>query len=57
LAAALVLTPLLFETSVADPLVLSVTGLGLISAALLACLLPATQAARVDPVTSLRAET
>ncbi len=56
LAGSRALAPLLFETGVADPLVMTTTGIGLVMAAVLACLLPATQAARVDPVTSLRAE-
>jgi hypothetical protein len=50
------LAPLLFETSVSDPVVAAATGTGLILAALLACVLPASQAARVDPASSLRAD-
>ncbi len=56
LAASRWLGPLLFETQVADPLVMLLVGGGLLSAAGIACLLPAEQAARVDPVTTLRSE-
>lgn len=50
------LGPLLFETRVSDPLVLTGVGSGLILLSALACLVPARRAARVDPVTCLRAE-
>lgn len=56
LAGARWLGPLLFETPVADPLVMAAVGIGLVGAAAVACLLPASQAARVDPATSLRAD-
>lgn len=48
--------PLLFETPVADPLVMTVVASGLISISLLACLIPASRASRTDPVTCLRTE-
>ncbi|NKB88473.1 MAG: FtsX-like permease family protein [Acidobacteria bacterium] len=50
------LTPLLFETPVGDPLVMGLTGLGLVLSSVGACLLPAVQASRVDPASSLRAD-
>jgi putative ABC transport system permease protein len=49
-------TNLLFEVKANDPIVLaSVTG-ALALAALLACVLPARQATRVDPISALRSE-
>jgi len=49
-------TSLLFEVEANDPIVLaSVTG-ALALAALLACVLPARQATRVDPISALRSE-
>lgn len=62
LGAALVLSaeswlqPLLFETRVLDPVVLSVAAAILLGSALLASLLPARRAARLDPVRCLKAE-
>lgn len=56
LAAARWLDPLLFETRVADPLVMLGVGGALLAVTMSACLLPAAHAARVDPVRSLRAE-
>ena len=50
------LAPLLFETRVADPAVLVAVAASLITVSVLSCLVPAGQAARVDPVTTLRAE-
>ncbi|HEU4631807.1 MAG TPA: ADOP family duplicated permease [Gemmatimonadaceae bacterium] len=47
---------LLFDVSPRDPLVLASVGGGVLLAALLASLLPARRAARVDPVTALRAD-
>ena len=48
------LEPLLFETSPSDPLVLGSSIVVLMSVALLACLIPARRATRVDPVIALR---
>jgi len=50
------LTPLLFETSVADPLVMGAVAALLMGAAVAACLIPAVQASRVDPMAFLRGE-
>jgi predicted permease len=47
---------LLFDVSPRDPLVLLGVGGGVLLAALLASLLPARRAARVDPVTALRVD-
>ncbi|HEU4631808.1 MAG TPA: ADOP family duplicated permease [Gemmatimonadaceae bacterium] len=47
---------LLFDVSPRDPLVLAGVGGGVLLAALLASLLPARRAARVDPVTALRVD-
>lgn len=48
------LAPLLFETPVADPLVMISVGVLLVVSAVAACVLPAGEAARVDPLASLR---
>ncbi len=50
------LAPLLFETPVTDPVVMPAVAVGLLAAAAVAGLIPAAQASRVDPVTSLRAD-
>lgn len=50
------LTEMLFEVKPADPLTFLTVGSGLILVALVACLLPARQAMRVDPITALRYE-
>jgi ABC-type antimicrobial peptide transport system permease subunit len=50
------IAPLLFETSVSDPLVLSTVAALLVGAAAASCVIPASQAAKVDPVFCLRAE-
>jgi len=55
-AAARVLRNLLFEPPPLDPLALA-TACGLLAlVAFLACWLPARSAARIDPLTALRAE-
>jgi putative ABC transport system permease protein len=50
------LASLLFETSATDALTYAATGLALLVTALVACLLPARRAARVDPIAALRYE-
>ena len=47
---------LLFDTSARDPLVLGVVAGTLIGVAVLASLVPASRARRVDPMIALRAE-
>ena len=60
LAGALALTRvvkgLLFEVSALDPLAFTVAAVGMTVMGLLAALVPASRAARVDPVTALRSE-
>jgi ABC-type antimicrobial peptide transport system permease subunit len=50
------LQPLLFETTARDPTVYAGVALALAAVALLAAILPAWRAARVDPMVSLRAD-
>jgi putative ABC transport system permease protein len=45
----------LFGVEPADPVTLTIVGVGLLATALLACAIPARKAMRVDPVTALRA--
>ena len=47
---------MLFDTSPRDPAVFAVVGMTLLAAALVALLVPAWRAARVDPAQALRAE-
>ncbi|HJQ25169.1 MAG TPA: ABC transporter permease [Blastocatellia bacterium] len=51
-----VMASLLFEVSPTDPLTFVVVGIGLTAIGLLACLVPARRAARVDPMVALRYE-
>jgi len=51
-----VLTTLLYEVKPTDPLTFLSVPVLLITVAILACWLPARQAARVDPITALRSE-
>jgi ABC-type antimicrobial peptide transport system permease subunit len=51
-----VLDSLLFETRPEDPIVFASVGIGLGAVVLLASLVPARQALRVDPLTALREE-
>lgn len=55
-AATRLLTNFLFETSAADPAILSLGAAALLATALAACYLPARRASRVSPVECLRAE-
>jgi ABC-type antimicrobial peptide transport system permease subunit len=48
--------PLLFQTSPRDPLVFGGVAAVLVGIALVASAIPAVRAARVDPVTALRAD-
>lgn len=48
--------PLLFETSVMDPVVVTAVTVGVIAASASACLLPALHATRIQPVECLRHE-
>jgi ABC-type antimicrobial peptide transport system permease subunit len=50
------LTSLLFEVSPADPSTYAVVAAVLLAAGLVASLLPARRAARIDPMTTLRCE-
>ncbi|MGE5322968.1 MAG: ABC transporter permease [Actinomycetota bacterium] len=51
-----VMSSLLFDTSAIDPPTFALVSLLLIGVALLACLVPACRAARIDPVNALRQE-
>jgi ABC-type antimicrobial peptide transport system permease subunit len=46
---------MLFGVAPADPITLSVVGVGLFTTAVAACVMPARKAMRVDPVTAVRA--
>jgi ABC-type lipoprotein release transport system permease subunit len=50
------LKPLMFDVSPRDPVVFAVVTVGLLGVALLASIIPASRATRVDPNTALRAE-
>jgi ABC-type lipoprotein release transport system permease subunit len=50
------LEPALFDVSSRDPFVFSTVAISLLTVALLAGLLPAMRAARVNPVVSLRSD-
>jgi len=56
LALAQTLRSLVYEVKPADPLTFAAVALLLLATALLACWLPARRAARIDPITALRAE-
>ena len=51
-----VLTSLVFETPVRDPLTFVIAAASLALVALFACVLPARKASRVDPIVALRRE-
>jgi len=46
---------MLFGIQPADPMTLSVVGIGLFTTAVASCVIPARKAMRVDPVTAVRA--
>ncbi len=50
------LAPLLFETSPRDPLVFTIVAVTLLVAAIIACLIPARRATRVDPLEALKSD-
>ena len=50
------LTSLLYEVSAADPATFSAIAIATVLVALLACLVPAVRAVRVDPITAIRTE-
>jgi ABC-type antimicrobial peptide transport system permease subunit len=56
LAASRLMEGLLFELSPRDPLVFGTVGLVLLVSAIVASLVPARRATRVDPMTALRAD-
>jgi len=56
LALTRVMQTLLFEVSALDPLAFAIAAVSMVIVALLAALIPASRAARVDPVTALRNE-
>ena len=45
---------MLFGVEPADPITLSVVGVGLLATAIAACVIPARKAMRVDPVNAVR---
>jgi ABC-type antimicrobial peptide transport system permease subunit len=55
LAAGRLMRTLLFEVSPTDPMTLALVVVAMAGVAVLACLLPALRATRVDPITTLRA--
>ena len=56
LALGKVMSTQLFQTKAADPVVFGVVSIGLVGVALLATLIPARRAMRVDPIVALRSE-
>lgn len=56
LALGRVMSTQLFQTKAADPVVFGAVSLGLVAVALLATLIPARRAMRVDPIVALRSE-
>lgn len=56
LALGKVMSTQLFQTKAADPVVFGIVSLGLVVVALLATLIPARRAMRVDPIVALRSE-
>ncbi len=56
MAAAGAVPPLLYDVSPRDPLVLVTVTLTLLLVAALAGIVPASRAARIDPITALRVE-
>ena len=56
LLAARVLEAFLFGVTPRDPITLTIASLVLLAVSIVACLIPAIRAARVDPVIALRAE-
>jgi ABC-type antimicrobial peptide transport system permease subunit len=56
IAAGRLVAPLLFQTSPREPAVFGIAGVVLLVVSVVATLLPAWRAAKVDPVTALRAE-
>jgi putative ABC transport system permease protein len=56
LALGKVMSTQLFQTKAADPVVFGIVSIGLIGVALLASLIPARRAMRVDPIVALRSE-
>jgi len=56
LAAGRLLEGMLYGVRPADPIALGLVAATLLVVAVVACVVPATRAARVDPITSMRAE-
>ena len=56
MAASRLIARLLFEVHPSDPRTLGIVSGALIVVALMACWIPATRAARIDPLVSLRDE-